>query len=227
MISRKGFILSGTVLAAGLFIAGKMKGRNVRLKSTMKEGSIRKALVTWYSQTGNTARIGRAMAGAWKAKGLQVESGDYREIDRNSIGKYDIIAVGTPVFYYEVPENLRQWLESIPAITGIPVVPFVTFGGAGGNQQNTMAELGNLLASRGGVPVGARGFSAMSTYAITWSMGNTERILRYRSLPDANSGKEAADFAHDSLDRALRGITAEIKGEFSVSNLFRGDPSSH
>jgi hypothetical protein len=33
------------------------------------------------------------------------------------------------VFYYEVPENLRRWLASIPEITGIPVAPFVTFGG--------------------------------------------------------------------------------------------------
>jgi NAD-dependent dihydropyrimidine dehydrogenase PreA subunit/flavodoxin len=225
MISRRGFILSGTLLAAGLFIAKKMKGRTVTAKTTIRKGTIRKALVTWYSQTGNTAKIGRAMAGAWKAKGLQVESGDYREMDRDSLGGFDIIAVGTPVFYYEVPGNLRQWLESIPEISGIPVAPFVTFGGKGGNQRNTMSELAGLLASKGGVPVGAMGFSGMSTYAITWSMGNRERILKYRTLPDANSGKQAADFALQSLDRAARGIPAGIRGEFSVSNLFRGDTS--
>ena len=124
MISRKTFLLAGLAAAAAVTVIGKAKGVRVTTGRPIKKGNPATALVFWYSQTGNTERIGKAIATAWNKSGLSVVSGDYRDIDRNSLDKYDLIAAGTPVFYYEVPENFREWIKGIPRIDGTPVASF-------------------------------------------------------------------------------------------------------
>lgn len=133
--------------------------------------------------------------------------------------------MGTPVYYYEVPENFRNWLKGIPRLEGIPVAPFVTFGGEGGNQHNTLCELAELLTERGGAIAGAEGFSCAPAWALTWSMGNVERILRYSELPDEKSFTAAGNFASSVLKRAESGEAAEVSGNFSLRNIIRGNPS--
>jgi len=225
MISRKNFLITAAASAAALTLIGKAMGEKVKANNSSKKGKNRKALVIWYSQTGNTERIGKAIASAWKNAGLKVDSGDYREIDVDSLDKYDIIAAGSPVYYYEVPENFREWLKTIPQINGIPFASFVTFGGEGGNQHNTVCELTSLLAQKGGVPAGIAGFSCMSSYALTWSSGNSARVLKYKERPGAETYKEAADFAYEVLVKADKGTAAEISGNFSLRNIIKGTPS--
>ncbi len=225
MISRRAFLVAGIASAAAMTLIGKAAGKKVRTGSSPEKRKPATALVLWYSQTGNTGRVGRAIAAAWKKAGLKVTYGDYRDIEKDSLVKYDIIAAGTPVYYYEVPENFRKWLEGIPQIDGKPVAAFVTFGGEGGNQQNTISELTDLLAQKGGVPVGTAGFSCMSTYSITWSMGNTDRILKYRDRPGAEAFRAASAFALESLAMASEGGSVEVSGNFSLKNIIKGSPS--
>ena len=113
----------------------------------------------------------------------------------------------------------------MPRIKGIPAASFVTCGGAGGNQQNTACEMLGLLAEKGGVPVGIRTFSNMSTFAPTWSMGNSARVLKYRHLPDEGTFSAVRSFAESSLLNARAGKGIEVKGNFSFSNIIRGGAS--
>lgn len=99
---------------------------------------------------------------------------------------------------------------------------FVTFGGAGGNQHNTACELAALLAEKGGVPAGIEKFSNMSTFAPTWSLGNEGRILKYRHLPDNNTFAAARSFAGTVLANAQAGRGIDVKGNFSLNNMFKG-----
>ena len=225
MISRRAFVLAAIPAAAGLTASCRGMTKGVKTVSTMKKGEIKKGLVVWYSQAGNTARAGRVIASAWEKQGLSVTACDYRDIDSAAPAGYDIIAAGSPVFYYEVPENFRLWLKAMPLIKGIPASSFVTCGGAGGNQQNTACELLGLLAEKGGVPVGIRTFSNMSTFAPTWSMGNSARVLKYRHLPDEGTFSAARSFAESSLLNARAGKGIEVKGNFSFSNIIRGGAS--
>jgi hypothetical protein len=41
-----------------------------------------------------------------------------QEFDKNLLPNYDLIVVGTPVFYYDAPSNVSEWLETIPSIKG-------------------------------------------------------------------------------------------------------------
>jgi len=225
MISRKAFIIGGISVAAGIATGCKSMGRTVKQKFEMKKNPVTKALVVWYSQTGNTERIGRAIALSWRKNGIETTACDYRNMDADSLAGYDIIAAGSPVYYYEVPENYHQWLKTIPDISGTPVAAFVTFGGAGGNQHNTACELLGLLADRGGVPAGMATFSCMSAFAPTWSTGNSGRILKYRHLPDNATYNAAREFAESVLSNAAQGRAVAVKGKFSLNNTIKGGVS--
>ncbi len=193
--------------------------------SDIKNKIIRRGLVVWYSQTGNTRRTGLAIAAAWRKSGLEVNYGDYREINSESIDKYDIIAVGTPVYYYEVPENFRKWINGINRIDGIPVAAFVTFGGDGGNQHNTVCELAGLMKEKGGIPAGTAGFSCMLSWSLTWPFVSTEHLLKYSSRPDAGTFSAAEKFAGDVLSKAEHGETSELLKKFDIRNMIKGSPS--
>ncbi len=224
MITRRSFIALSAVSALSAAFGCAATERRIRSVG-MEKREIRRGLVTWYSQTGNTERIGRLIAAIWERSGIRVDSGDYRNIDRARLADYDIIAAGSPVYYYEVPENFRNWLSGIPSIQGKPVASFVTFGGEGGNQRNTAYELLDLLACRGGVPVGMGMFGAMSTFAITWSTGNAERVLRYRDRPDERTYSEVRAFASDLLARGASGRGIEAVSSFSFRDMVRGGVS--
>lgn len=188
----------------------------------MRAARPRRGLVVWYSQTGNTERHGRLIAKVWEKKGLSVTAGDYREIGQVRPGSFDIIAAGSPVYYYEVPENFRAWLSGLPAMDGTPAAAFVTCGGAGGNQHNTVCTLLEIMSGRGAAPAGMITLNNMSTYAVTWSMGNRERILKYRSLPDEPMYGRVRAFAGSVLAIAEKGAAQKIEKHCDYRDLISG-----
>jgi ferredoxin len=147
--------------------------------------------------------------------------GDIGAVDPADVGNYDLVVVGTPVFYYDVPENVKSWVASIPNLDGTAVASFATFGGDGGNQHNTAAELLKLLVKRGGTPVGMSTLGNMSTYAPTWSLGNEKRILKFSSLPDKTTYESVRKFAREILKNAEDGARCKVKKEFDINDLFR------
>jgi len=184
----------------------------------------RKGLVVWYSQTGHTRRIGRLIQHIWQGTGLDVEGIDYREFDPSSLNSYDLIAMGTPVYYMDVPINLKGWIESIPFIEDVSVAAFVTFGGHGDGQHNTACRLLEMMAAKGGTSVGFGMFGNMSTFAPTWSMGNSERILAYKDRPNEDTYQNVRKFASDILEKVKMGQPHEINPEFGIDTLMRAFP---
>jgi len=224
METRKSFIIKTAAAAAALSVPGAGLFSREEPRQAMKTGKPKKALVVWYSQTGHTRRIGRIIARAWERKGLGVTAADYREIDKASVPSYDILAVGSPVYYLDVPGNLAEWISSIPAIDGIPAASFVTFGGKGDNQHNTACAILEALAGKGGVPAGMGLFGNMSTYAPTWSMGNESRILKFRNLPDGETYARARAFAAEILRTVKSGVPASVETRFETGTIFKHLP---
>jgi ferredoxin/flavodoxin len=220
--TRRSFTLMAAAGGAGIFLSGISDCRELKTEKKMKTNIIKKGLVLWYSQTGNTARIGKLIAALWEKEGIKVDSGDYREIGNINPGDYDTIAAGCPVFYYEVPENFRKWINGLESIEGTAVASFVTFGGAGGNQHNTAFSLLSMLADKGGVPVGMGLFGGMSAFAPTWSTGNSKRVLEYKDQPDEKVYSRARDFAAEILNRVNDNKPLVASDEFTLSEYFKG-----
>jgi len=182
----------------------------------------KKGLVLWYSQTGHTERIGGLIQHAWRQKNLKVDGTDYRSFDSDTIKNYDLIAIGSPVQYMDVPINLQTWLASIPNIEGIPVTAFVTYGGHGDGQHHTTCSLLEHMATKGGVPIGFSLFGHMSTFAPTWSsMGNSERILAYKDRPNNDTYQQTLQFADLMLQKVSSGEAHFIDREFGMDSVWR------
>ena len=81
---------------------------NIGASIKMNPKKPKKAMVFWYSQTGNTERTGRLIAETLKKHGLEVVAGEYREIDPTSVADTDLIIAGSPVYYYDVPANFKR-----------------------------------------------------------------------------------------------------------------------
>lgn len=191
------------------------------INSRIKNPSPRSALVLWYSQTGHTSRIGRVIGQEWLKAGLAVDFADYRDIEAAALSGYDLIVLGSPVHYMDVPVNLRHWLRALPSLDGIPVAAYVTYGGKGDGQHNTACGLLEEMAAKGGVPLGMDTYSNMSTFAPTWSIGNEGRILKYKDRPNEQTYAAARKFAAVLLENVRAGETHDIDRESGLDSLVK------
>jgi len=199
---------------------------NVKATIKMKTNNPKKALIVWYSQTGHTKRIGQIIADTWQKQGIKVDTSDIRNFDKKLMVGYDLIAMGSPVYYCNIPENAAKWLNGIPKIDGTPVVSFVTFGGPGDGQELTAAGILELLVDQGGFPVGMETFGNMSTFAPTWSMGNEKRILKYRHLPNQKTYEKARKYAETIIENICQGKPIEIKTKFNFELMLKYLPQA-
>jgi ferredoxin len=118
-----------------------------------------------------------------------------------------------------------QWLKTIPRLDGKAVAAFVTFGGEGGNQFNTAVSLLESLADKGGFPTGLDMFGNMSTFAITWSTGSVQRVLKYRDKPDAESYKRIRGFARSLIRTHSTDTEVAIHKKTDFREWIKGCPS--
>lgn len=220
--TRRTFLLgsAGAVAAAGL--AGCTREILPDGKRTMKSTQPKTALVLWYSQAGHTERNGKLIGKVFEKEGLTVTALDIRQCDRSTLAGHDLIVLGTPVYYFDTPGNVRAWLAAIPPIDGIPVAAFSTFGGPGDNPYNTAFSTLQLLCAKGGVPVGIAAFGNMSTFAPTWSSGNEARILKYRDRPNGETYRQVREFARQVLRTVRDGAVPSIRKEFHYAEPVKG-----
>ena len=101
-----------------------------------------KVLITYFSQTGNTEKLSRAIYDAVHAEK------DLMTIDEaRSKEGYDIIFCGFPVHVHSVPAKVQSFVKSLPK--GQKVALFSTHGSARGNEKaRTAIEHGVSLASK-------------------------------------------------------------------------------
>ncbi len=222
MQNRRSFLQKAIIISAAILVPAFIKRRIFAEKQNrMKAKNPRRAAVLWYSQAGHTERVGKLIAKRWQMAGLSVDASDIRDFDAKTITEFDLIAIGSPVYYLEVPENVREWISSMPETDGIPVASFVTFGGPGHNQHNTACEILELSSKRGGVPAGMSTFGNMSTFALTWSSGNSARVLEYKHLPNEVTYTSVRAFASEILKRVRHGEAFKIDTEFSFFDLLK------
>lgn len=190
----------------------------IRANVPMKSTQIRNALVTWFSQTGYTERNGKLMAKTLETKGIRVTSCDLRDFEKKEITNYDLIVIGSPVFYYDTPSYVQRWIRSLPNLQGTPAASYVTFGGPEGNQHNAACSILQCLTERGGAPIALSTFMNMGSYPLSWSEKKVkESVWMNRQLPNEQTYKKVREYAGHILNQVERGKS----GEFSKKLTFR------
>jgi ferredoxin/flavodoxin len=217
METRRGFIKKSAIAGAALCLPVSLTGESRAVYPDIKTSNPKRMLVLWYSQTGQTRRYARLIGCILKEKSLAVDVFDMQEFEKTLLSNYDLIVVGTPVFYYDAPANVSEWLETILSIKGTPVAAFVSFGGPEGNQHNASSHILKLLADKGGVPVGRDTFRNIASYPTpNW---DNPKQLSGQHLPNAATFDQVRRFAADVMERITRGETISVGHELALREI--------
>ena len=221
MKSRREFLKQSSMVMGGLaatavipscFTAGATKAG-----VPMKTRKIEKPLVLWYSQTGYTQRTGRLLQKTFEGLGLNATGSDIRDFNPVRIGEFDLIVLGSPVFYYDTPRYVKDWIEALPDLKGIPAAAFVTFGGPEGNQHNAACSILEGLVTKQGVPIGMQAFMNMSSFPLAWSKDKVhEKTWMSRHLPNEDTYRAVRDFAGYLVHQVEKGQALEFSKKITL-----------
>ena len=78
---------------------------------------MKKILVLYYSRTGNTEKMAKAVAEGAKSGG-DVEVEVNYHVDAESLGSYDAILIGSPTYHHDMPVDFKNLFEEA-AVKGI------------------------------------------------------------------------------------------------------------
>lgn len=81
-------------------------------------------LVTYFSQTGNTEKVARAIQEG--AKGNEVELKKLEEVSPDDIAGYDFIFLGSPLHAANLAAQVKEFLSNIKAGSGQKMAGFIT-----------------------------------------------------------------------------------------------------
>jgi len=165
------------------------------------------ALVAYFSQTGNTRQVAEAIARGLSDEGC--ESITVRPIEKVGPDEWrdcDLFVLGTPVFYYKEPANVRAWIRGLAARGPVPAFTFITHGG---NPTNTLRRLQRLLGAKGARVLGSFECFGYDTYPIYL------KSFRQWGHPDADELAAAEEFGRGAARRARQFLAGETMAEAS------------
>ncbi len=218
MNTRRNFLRMGVFATAALGLPFAYACHPKQHFEPRSPRTVRRALVLWFSQTGNTQRIGRLLAAVWRKNGLEVTAAEIRQFDPGSALGYDLIAMGCPVNHYDAPGYVKSWLPRLPHLQGASVAAFVTHGLPPSNQHNTACAILELLAQRGGVPVGLATFGNFGTYPPLWAF-YPESALKTSAFPNETTYDQVRQYAGELLVQASAGNAFEFSRELSFGDV--------
>ncbi len=215
MDNRRCFLKKSAVIAAVTafpVLPSCITLNTIEAKVPLKSKEIKNAAVLWYSQSGNTEKCGIVLAKTFEENGIKVVYGDLRDSDISLFSTVDLIVIGSPVFYYDTPDFVKDFIQFLPDISGIPVAAYVTFGGPEGNQHNAGCSILESLVKKNGVPVGLESFMSISSYSLTFKENDAEiKTMQKPVLPDLNTYKKVREYARFILSQVEKGSTSEFK----------------
>ena len=206
--------LKKSVLAAATLpvVSSCVPISSIKAKVPMRSYKIRNAAVLWYSQTDNTRKCGGVLAKTFEKKGIKVVYGNLLDFDQENTADIDLVVVGSPVFYYDIPDIVKDTIRSFPDLKGIPVAAYVTFGGPEGNQHNAACSILEELVKINGVPVGLKAFMTSKSYPPSFKAYGKELLDRQNTLlPDASTYRNVREYATLIISRVERGDPAVFR----------------
>jgi flavodoxin/NAD-dependent dihydropyrimidine dehydrogenase PreA subunit len=154
-----------------------------------------KSLIIYYSQTGNTKKIARAINKGLSQMVNQADLVPVKEADPDNLNNYDLIGLGSPVWMGGFPPNVRIFVESIPKQEGRHIFTFNTHG--------VMPELYFPSVTR---KLKAKGFTVIGMH--DW-FGSVHFQIAPKPYftdghPDEIDLKEAESFGKEMAERSLK-----------------------
>jgi len=154
-----------------------------------------KGIVLYYSATGATGKIAGAIHKGMKSV-IECDVSPLKKMDPKKLVKYDVIAIGGPIWYYRETANLRLYIHNMPQMTGKPCILFCSHGSQPSGFFHSLVQ-----------PVQKKGFTV-----IGWNdwYGGASHVLHMPSPyvtdghPDEIDLQEAEAFGREMAERARK-----------------------
>jgi len=112
-----------------------------------------KALVIYYSRTGNTRKMAGSVAEGIKNEGMEVVIKEAKDVDAAELLKYDAIAIGSPTYYGSMASEIKNLLdESVKfhgKLDGKVGAAFASSANVGGGNETTILDILNAMLIHG------------------------------------------------------------------------------
>jgi len=113
---------------ASLFYPGFKEGSAyAATKQRTAETKALKAIVVYYSATGSTGKVANAIYRGMN-RVMLCDVAPLKKIDPKAMARYDVVAIGGPIWYYRETANLRLFISKMPNMAGKPCILFCTHG---------------------------------------------------------------------------------------------------
>lgn len=152
-----------------------------------------KSIIVYYSLTGNTGIIARAIHKGMSQLIEQCDIAKIKQLDIRHLNGYDLIGVGSPV-WGGVPANVKLFIDKLPSLPGKHAFAFSTHAVLG----QRFFEILKLLKSKSLTVIGIRDW-----YAGAYRPNLPEPYLT-DGHPDEIDLKEAADFGREMAEVSRR-----------------------
>jgi len=191
----------------------------------------KKAIIVYCSPGGTTRHVANVISDQCQALGTAVQEVDLArrpDIDAlraaiASAAEDLCLFIGSPVYVSHAVPPVMAFIARLPEVISLPVVPFVTWGGACSGM--ALFEMGTALAEKGMTVVGAA--KILAVHSMLWRSNNPVG----QGHPDAEDDRRISDLVthvHDQLSRGnatavptadLAHYPAPVRVEMAKMNL--------
>jgi NAD(P)H dehydrogenase (quinone) len=112
-----------------------------------------KALVIYYTQSGNTKKMAEAVAEGIRKAGVEAVVKDVADLRADELLKYDGIAIGSPTYYGSMSARIKQLLDDSVKfhgkLDGKVGAAFASSANIGGGNETTILDILNAMLIHG------------------------------------------------------------------------------
>ena len=180
-----------------------------------KQGRRLKAAIVYYSATGSTFKVARAIHRGMKAT-MDCDLIKIKKADPKKIAGYDVIGLGGPIWYFRETANLKAFVYKMPEMEGKPVFLFCTHGC---EPIGFFDSLGQAVKKR-----------KMSIIGWNDWFGDVSHVLHMpkpyltNGHPDAIDLSQAESFGGEMADRGRRYLAGDTSGIPAIPQGTDADP---
>ena len=155
-----------------------------------------KGIVIYYSQTGNTKKIAKAIHRGMNQTEGKHDIARLKDVNPRELTDYDLIGLGSPVIHARELPNVTQFINSMKELDGKHAFAFCTHGAIPGYY---LARVVPAMIQRGGLTViGWKDWFTAAYHPIIPKPYFTD------GHPDATDLKEAEDFGREMVGRSKK-----------------------
>jgi len=154
-----------------------------------------KTLIICFSQTGNTRKIAECIHHGILDARSECNIKTLNDVEPTSLSNYELIGIGSPVFWYKEPFNVQDFIEALPDQNGRHWFVFCTHGNIIGDFFPSVTK---KLTKKGATVIGFH-----NTYA-NITVPFYPRPSYTSGHPDSYDFEQAKAFGKEIVDRSLK-----------------------